>query len=90
MPAEYCRGGSWTRPFSRLSSVFFPLLGDDRSGSGIPGFSDVGFDVAFNGERPAATLLNREGGSGYRMATGFTGDPVPPTTRSGFTVSMNS
>ena len=27
---------------------------------------------------------------GYRIATGLTGEPVPPTTRNGFTVSMNS
>lgn len=26
----------------------------------------------------------------YRMATGLTGEPVPPTTRKGFTVSINS
>ena len=26
----------------------------------------------------------------YRIATGFTGEPVPPVTRNGLTVSMNS
>ena len=26
----------------------------------------------------------------YKMATGLTGEPVPPTTRSGLTVSKNS
>ncbi len=50
-------------------------------------------------DNPIHTLVSSPPGRGvgvrgaavdYKIATGFTGEPVPPTTRSGLTVSMNS
>ena len=43
------------------------------------------------GERPHPNPLPEEREfSRYRIATGLTGEPVPPTTRRGFRVSMKS
>ena len=41
-------------------------------------------------QRFPAAVPEELGLEDYRMATGLTGEPVPPTTRRGLMVSMNS